>query len=220
MKMLIYQTLGLLFLAGGIVSAASFIETVPRIPDPSKKYLFYLHGAIIEQGDLTPTHPEFGYYDMPEIRSALAEFDNVILISEHRAKGTQIADYAKKLADDVNFLIKNGVDAKNITISGFSKGGMIAIMTSSIIQNKDLNFVFMAACNNWAIEDDAIKVSGRILSIFETTDTIGRSCDPLIDKSPAVTNYKEVEINTGKKHGAFYQPTAEWVEPLKAWVGG
>lgn len=219
MKILIYQALGLLFLAGGIVSAAPFIEDVPKMPDTSKKYLFYLHGAIIEQGNLTPTHPEFGYYDMPEIRSVLADHDNLVLISEHRPKGTQIADYAKKLADDVNFLIKSGVAAEDITISGFSKGGMIAILTSSIMQNKELNFIFMAACNNWAIEDDAIKVAGRILSIFETTDTIGRSCAPLIDKSPAVTEYKEVEINTGKKHGAFYEPVPEWVEPLKAWIG-
>ena len=191
---------------------------MPKKPDISKKYLFYLHGAIIEEGDLTPTHPEFGFYDMPEIRSVLADHDNLILISEHRAKETVIAEYANKLADDVNSLIKSGVAVQNITIAGFSKGGMIAILASSILKNKEPNFVFMAACNSWAIEDDAIRVAGRILSIFETTDTIGRSCKALIDKSPDVTEYKEVEINTGKKHGAFYEPIPQWVEPLKAWL--
>ena len=155
---------------------------------------------------------------MPEIRSVLADHDNLILISEHRAKETVIAEYANKLADDVNSLIKSGVAVQNITIAGFSKGGMIAILASSILKNKEPNFVFMAACNSWAIEDDAIRVAGRILSIFETTDTIGRSCKALIDKSPDVTEYKEVEINTGKKHGAFYEPIPQWVEPLKAWL--
>jgi len=31
-------------------------------------------------------------------------------------------------------------------------------------------------------------------------------------------SFKEVAISTGRKHGAFFQPLPEWVQPLKAWI--
>lgn len=30
-------------------------------------------------------------------------------------------------------------------------------------------------------------------------------------------SFEEVAIATGRKHGAFFQPLPEWIEPLKAW---
>ena len=218
MKWLIPLALSLFLLTTGLLSAKVFTEDNLEMGDPSKKYLFYLHGAIVEGEELNPTHPVFGYYDMVNIRSVLADQDNLLLISDHRPKDTSITDYANKLANDVKSLIKDGVPAQNITISGFSKGGMIAIRASSVLQNDQLNFIFMAACNRWAFDNEEIRVAGRILSIYETTDTIGHSCQPLIDKSPAALEYKEVAINTGKKHGAFYRTIPEWVKPFKAWL--
>jgi hypothetical protein len=218
MKIIIYITFGVFLSFGGVLWSKPMIDDYLKNPDPSKKYLFYLHGAIVEGDELNPTHPVFGLYDMTNIRSVLSDREDVILISEQRPKDTSPVSYAHKVANDVRSLLKEGVSAQNITVSGFSKGSMIAIRASSILQNKDLNFVFMAACNKWVFEDDEIKVAGRILSIFETTDTIGISCQPLINKSPNVLDYKELALSTGKQHGAFYKPIREWVEPLKEWV--
>lgn len=219
MKRLIALTFGLFLIASASKADESFLESIPESVDTSKQYLFYLHGAIIERGDLSPTHPKYGLYDMPAIRQALVS-KGTILISDHRAQGTKPMAYAQDVAKDVKTLIAAGVPAQNITVSGFSKGGMITILTSSILKNSQVNFVFMAACNRWSFDNDAIKVVGRILSLYETSDTIGLSCAPLIAKSPDVTDYKQIPLNTGQQHGAFYLPTHEWVQPLKAWSKG
>lgn len=212
--------IGLLLIAAPASKADEpFLESIPEVVDTSKQYLFYLHGAIIERGDLSPTHPKYGLYDMPAIRQALVS-EGTILISDHRAQGTKPMAYAQNVAKDVKTLIAAGVPAKNITVSGFSKGGMISILTSSILKNSQVNFVFMASCNRWSFDNDAIKVVGRILSLYETSDNIGLSCAPLIAKSPDARDYKQIPLSTGKQHGAFYLPKNEWVQPLKAWAKG
>ena len=38
---------------------------------PPKRYLFYLHGQIVEGSDGRPEHPTFGIYDYPAIIKAL-----------------------------------------------------------------------------------------------------------------------------------------------------
>ncbi len=216
MKYLLTLMLGLLVFAPHSQAGDVHLENIPQTPDTDKHYLFYLHGAIIERGNLTPTHPRFGLYDMPAIRSELTSQDTV-LISAQRAKGTKITDYAQKTAADVNALIKAGVPASNITVAGFSKGGMITILTSSLLKNNHVNFIFMASCNRWSFDKEDIRVYGRILSLYEASDTIGLSCAPLMAKSPDVTEYKQIMLSTGKKHGAFYLPDPAWVLPLKAW---
>lgn len=216
MKQLIALTFGVFLIATASKADDSFLESIPEVVDTSKQYLFYLHGAIVERGDLSPTHPKFGLYDMPAIRQALVS-EGTILISDHRAQGTKPMAYAQDVAKDIETLIAAGVPAQNITVSGFSKGGMITILTSSILKNSQVNFVFMASCNRWSFDNDAIKVVGRILSLYETSDTIGLSCAPLIAKSPDARDYKQIPLNTGKQHGAFYTPIDAWVQPLKAW---
>ena len=33
-----------------------------------------------------------------------------------------------------------------------------------------------------------------------------------------INHYKEIELNTGLKHGFLYKPLAEWVEPVVRWA--
>jgi hypothetical protein len=40
----------------------------------------------------------------------------------------------------------------------------------------------------------------------------------VLAKRSHLTSFKEVAITTGKKHGAFFQPRPEWIDPLKAWI--
>ncbi len=64
--------------------------------------------------------------------------------------------------------------------------------------------------------DTPLSIRGSLLNIYETTDVVG-ACSKLVERShPA--SFEEVAITTGKKHGAFYLPRAEWVAPLRAWI--
>ena len=47
----------------------------------------------------------------------------------------------------------------------------------------------MAACGPWAFDRQDLYVSGRLLSLYETSDSLGVSCAPLSDRrSPSFSN--------------------------------
>ena len=61
-----------------------------------------------------------------------------------------------------------------------------------------------------------LSLGGNLLSIYESSDELG-TCGKLAARSH-LSSFKEVAISTGKKHGAFFQPMAQWVGPLKSWI--
>ena len=194
-----------------------FANALTEDIDPQMSYVFYLHGYIVEGDDPTPKHSRWGVYDFPAIKTALMSSEYQ-LTAEHRPKNTDPFDYAQTLADKVNKLIENGVPANNISIIGFSRGGLITAITSSKLANKDINFAILAACTSGLGNNPDIMLHGHILSIYETTDSVG-SCDEATSRNPeTIASYKEISISTGKEHGAFYQPIAQWVLPVKRWL--
>ena len=61
-----------------------------------------------------------------------------------------------------------------------------------------------------------LSLGGNFLSIYEKSDSMGK-CNKLAARGH-LTSFKETAISTGKKHGAFFQPLPQWIEPLKAWI--
>jgi hypothetical protein len=186
-------------------------------------YLFYLHGKIVEdQGaDAVDTEHGFGAYQYKDILNAFRK-EKFIVNSEVRGKNTDVEEYAEKIKKQIDSLLHTGIPAVNITIVGASKGAVIAMLTSSMLKNKDVNFVFMAGCN----EDNfkrlpQIDFCGNILSIYERTDDIGKSCTSTKNLSQQeIPHYKEIELNTGLKHGFLFKPLPEWVIPVIQWAKG
>ena len=80
------------------------------------------------------------------------------------------------------------------------------------------NFVFLAACGNGDFSKTDIKVGGRILSIFEASDEVGRSCASLFAKTGSTGLRSEIEVNIGEHHGSFFRPHAEWLGPALRWI--
>lgn len=199
-------------LAQSLSPAANAHESANR----GDTYVIYLHGAIIESMGRRPTHPRFGIYEYDQVLKSL-EAEGRHVISEARPKGTKVDDYASHLAEQIQALLDDGVPAQNITVIGFSKGGMIALRTSDLMQEPALNFAFLAACNprNRAA---GLHISGRTLSIIETTDSIGTTCMPLQEAAKEGSSLTEITISTGKEHGAFYTPDPAWLMPLLAWM--
>ncbi len=197
----------------------NILTKLPDKVDLSRQYIIYLHGAIIERGESKPIHPRFGVYDYPAIKKALAT-NNVVLIAEQRKLNTNPAEYAGKVVRQINTLLSLGVNIKNITVVGFSKGAQIAILTSDALNRPHANFVIMANCGPWYDSKDFLKklhLTGNVLSIYEKSDGPG-SCKNIASRSPELLSFKEVEINTGKRHGAFFKPGKEWLAPLQKWI--
>ena len=82
-------------LAEGII-----LNNPPEIVSGNAKYLFYLHGQIVEELGVRPTHPQWGIYEYEKILEALKRKDFVI-VSEARPKGTDPMEYARKLVAQI-----------------------------------------------------------------------------------------------------------------------
>lgn len=198
-------------------SALQVFAGVPETVDSDTRYLIYLHGAIIERQGERPTHPEFGVY---EYRKILEEFAarGLTVISEVRPAGTDVMAYAATVVDQVRGLQAGGVPPERITVVGFSKGGAIAIFTSSLLANDEVNFVFIGACGGWLDTRPEIVPRGRMLSLREASDDLVGSCGALFLRSPEKSATREITFELGGGHGAFYRPRPEWVDPVVEWA--
>ncbi|MCG6963393.1 MAG: alpha/beta hydrolase [Acidobacteria bacterium] len=195
------------------------LTRLPDHIDAGGRYLIYLHGKIIEDEGVHPTSPQFGVYEYAKILKDLAA-PGFTVISEPRTKGTPIYGYAEKVASQVKRLLAAGVPAQHITVTGFSKGGMIAMMASSMVQNPDVNYVFMASCGDWMRRVLGLRVSGRVLAIREASDDIGGPCKVAFDRAGKLGEHRELVLHLGGGHGAFYRPHKEWLDPLLKWAEG
>jgi hypothetical protein len=187
----------------------------------AQRYVFYLHGKIVEDQGAKAYDSRFGAYQYEDILAAFRK-ENFTVVSEYRQPNTDVKEYARKVADQVKDLLRKGVKPGNITVVGASKGAMIAMYASTFIQNKDVNYVLLSNCNDYNFEGNPdISFCGNMLSIYEKSDPIGGTCAKYKGRSQLpVPHYKEIELNTGLKHGYIYKPLPEWMNPAIKWAKG
>jgi hypothetical protein len=182
------------------------------------RYVIYLHGRIVEDQARRPTSPEFGTYEYDAILDSIRAAGFVVL-SEQRPPRTNSDSFATHVARQVDSLIRLGVSPHAITVMGFSKGRWIAILASSRIDNPAVSFVLMGACGPWAFEPE-LRVSGRLLSLFETTDSLGVSCAPMFEHRKPESVANEIPLSLGLGHGTFFVPRPAWLVPAVNWAKG
>lgn len=195
----------------------SILADVPARPRPGARYLIYLHARIVEEKGPHPTDERFGTYEYQRILDTLAA-SGAEVIAEQRPQGTDFRAFGSHVADQVRRLLATGVPAERISVVGFSKGGAIAIVASALLRNPRVTFVLLAPCGDWVKGRDDVDVRGRILSIYEASDEMGTSCEPLFAQASDPGKHREIRIATGAGHGAFYRPRPEWLAPLFRWV--
>jgi Tol biopolymer transport system component len=196
----------------------AIFSAIPEQIDTQAHYVIYLHGKIVEdQGAQNPTDPRFGIYDYSGILNALAADGNQV-ISEVRPANTG-PEYASHVVEQINALMNAGVPPENITVVGFSKGGALAILASSQLNNDRVKYVILAgSCLVDALEQDpSIVFHGQVLSLYEAGDEYGQSCQQIADRSPS-SIFEEIRLDTGLAHGEFYLPRVEWMVPVLDWI--
>lgn len=191
------------------------LTDVPPKINREARYLFYLHGRIVEQGR-RPTHPLYGVYEYDQILDAFKQKDFVV-ISEQRKKDTDVEQYGKKIAEQVRRLLKAKVPPQNITVVGASQGSWMAMLASTYLANRKVNFVVVAACSADEGFLELVNLHGNVLSVYERSDLAG-SCQKYRTDATGLGEYKEVELNTNLKHGFIYKPLKEWIDPTVAWA--
>lgn len=189
---------------------------IPSSPDASEKYVFYLHGSAEESDGDSDKY-------QAAVEAISDNVDNVI--SEVRGN-TDPNSYAEKIKKQVNTLLGKGVPAKNISVTGFSKGSIITLAAAGTINNPNINYVLLAGCSeelNDKYSVDSSKAAGRILSIYDSGDEKFESCEGTI-KPSAKVKFEETDLDSGKGHKIFRIPKEkfieQWRDPLIEWING
>jgi len=194
-------------------------RSFPDQIDPGARYLIYLHNQFLETSAPGEVHPQFGAYDYGEILGALAD-RRLTVIAERREPDADPAVWADRTVRQVRRLIAAGVPANAITVVGFSKGGAIAFLASARLAEDGINFVVLGACGRWIELRPDLVPHGRLLSIVEASDDLAGTCRPLLDRAPAGSVTREIELELGGGHGAFFTPREGWIEPTLEWALG
>lgn len=227
MRRFISSFLLLTLLASGTAWAAPFKEVLLEA-NPQDKYLFYLHGAIMETQGKAATSPRYGVYLYDRIIEHY-EDRGLTVIEEVRPK-VNPTQYAAKIVTQIRQLMAAGVPAGHITVAGFSKGGYITLLVASSLGNPDVGYVIMAGCGKGKVgfgfeqflkHNRGARLKGRIYSIYAGSDLDAQSCRAAVEQSSGEgLVFRENRIKSGKGHGLFYQPRPEWVEPTAIFAKG
>jgi len=196
----------------------NILQHVPDNPDSTKRYLFYLHGLLVEEAGIRPKSEEHGYYEYELILEALAQ-EGYIVVSEVREKGTQIKPYAENIASQVKKLLTNRVPPGDISIVGASRGGVIGAYISTMLQEKEVNYVFLAGLFEKYLDDENLKLCGNVLSIHDRYDKFSITPALYFQRSEGLGKFKEIVLNLDIGHGLVYRPYREWIDPVLKWVG-
>lgn len=199
-------------------ASGTVLSAVPEFLDPSADYLIYLHGAIIEDQGMQPTHPQYGTYHYAEILQAFAD-RGFTVISEARPSGTRPDVYADLVIAQIRRLVDGGVPEDHVTVVGFSKGGVIALLASRIIGRDRVCWIIQAGCGPWIDRLPDFVPRGRILSQIDRADDVAQSCSNLFARMPEGAVFDENTLSLDSGHGAFYSVSPEWFEAAVEWAG-
>ncbi len=202
----------------GLALAEELYGDFPAVINATEHYVFYSHGLIVEGDDPRPVHPDFGTYQFPEIAAALFATGGFNLIAHHRTANTRPEQYVIQLQEWVEELLEAGVAAANITLIGFSRGAQLTLVAAHALNETGINTVIMGVCSDGDYTPEkALRLGGRVLSLYETSDVV-QSCSSLLARSSMALATAEIAISTGLQHGAFYTPHPAWLVPLQHWL--
>lgn len=182
-----------------------------------KKYIYYLHGRIIEIQGKDAVSTAYGRYEFDSIVMALSAKEHIV-IAEVRNENVDYLDHANKVSKEIDSLIKKGVKPIDITVIGASKGAIIASHISHINLNP-VNYVFLAGNNEYQEQNNDWKFHGQVLCIYDRSDSIaGSNYDYWKNKDNYTTKFEQIELKTHLGHGFLYKPLNAWTEPTRKWI--
>lgn len=210
-----------IFLCFAIIPPAkgqTVTESIPLEITPSQKYVFYLHGGIVQKQGVNAVSQYYGAYKYLDILDTLRSHGYNI-ISEVRPKGTDETTYAGKVVAQIDSLLDRDAPPENIILVGASLGAYITMETAYRLKKEKINYVVIGLCGEYALNyysNNGKKLYGNFLSIYESSDQKG-SCDNIFSLQSTISSYKEVKLNMGIGHGFLYKPYQEWIMPLVKW---
>jgi len=195
---------------------ARILTAPPEKPDPSARYLFYLHGRIVQEKGRNAVSPRFGPYEYDKILETFATAGFTV-ISEVRPRASKAPAFASHIAQQIDGLLAAGVSGRQITVVGASAGGAITMLVSSRETDPKIGYVVMGSCNKNSAAFGS-RLHGEMLSIYEAGDSVGTSCGPMFGQAKNLSSHDEIRLDTGLEHGFLFRPLPEWMGPVTQWA--
>jgi dienelactone hydrolase len=208
--------------------AGAVSTDVPAAPERAGRHVIYVHDVAL---DRAPDDAERRARLARVIQALAARGTNVI--AEVRPAGTiqkvpeDLDRYARRVAGQVWQLLAAGVPASRVTVMGYSRGAVLALLSSTHVADARVGYVAIAGCMNETGAFKAFvpvmlryaeKFSGEFLAVNERSDPDFASCAPYFARSTAAHSLAERSVVTGKGHNFAAEPDAAWVEPVTAWI--
>jgi hypothetical protein len=208
-----------LFLISSTGIGQTVSTTIPKEISKSERFLFYLHGAVVTRfgnNAINQSMPEWGPYEYLNILDSLRR-RRFNVISENRKEGIDDSIYVNRILQQVDTLIRAGVNPQNILVVGASAGWDIGLRVSSKLKRSEIKYVILGGCWPDTYKDYVnIDLYGHFLSIIETTDPHG-TCYRIFEARNFLKSYQEIKLNMGLSHGFIYKGYKEWIDPIVVW---
>ena len=199
------------------VSLAIIVMSCDTSRHNNKKYIYYLHGRIIEIQGKDAVSEEYGKYEFDSIVAALGGSEHIV-IAEVRTENVDYLEYANTISREIDSLVKQGIEPIDITVIGASKGAIIASNISSINPNP-INYVLLAGNNDYQEKNNDWKFHGQVLCFYDYSDSIaGDNYDYWKNKENYTTKFEQIELKTHLGHGFLYKPLNDWILPTRKWI--
>jgi pimeloyl-ACP methyl ester carboxylesterase len=193
------------------------LSAPPAAPDAAKRYVFYLHGAIVSGSDGRPVSADFGPYEYRDILGRLGS-SGFVVISEIRPDDRDPVRYAGRVAAWIEQLKRSGVPSARISVVGASIGGVIAVHVSALLDDRDIRYVILAALFDREPERDLV-LHGRVLSIYDDSDN-HRFVPDVYFQHSRLSASRNIVTRTGLGHGLIYTANPAWYGPAVDWIRG
>lgn len=189
--------------------------TASQAAQASGELVIYLHNAWYESHKDGTPHPKFGPYHLDKIHEALK--GEGAFLAPARNAGADPVEAAEEVVTLIQTEIAGGRSASDIKVVGASKGGVIAMIASTTLKVPDIRWVIIAGCSKGALETYSPKLTGRVLSIYDTSDTVAGPCPRDKDLTTSTVEFDEIRTETGLDHGFLFGPDPVWVKPARDW---
>lgn len=134
------------------------------------------------------------------------------------ADGQDRVAYARRVADEIDALIANGVQPVDIGVVGVGSGSPVAALASAAAGRRDVSYVLLGGCDVVLKSEHRFRMSGRVLGVRDDADPASHSCRALWQNSPKVSERLDLVLNTGHGAALFDAPRREWLQPVADWT--
>lgn len=186
--------------------------SMPDTINQNSNYLFFFHNYYVE---MNGTDGDCKFIDL------LRNFTDkgFVVVSQLRNPDMPLTSYANEAAEQIQAILNAGVPPANITVSGHSKGGVIALNVAALLQQPDIKYVILAGCGITPLAHmypDPLQIKGTFLSLYANSDKIAASCSAILSPVFQGVTTMELILDSPEGHRLFFEPNIIWLTHIES----